>query len=65
MKFSVIDFPVSGESPHIYCTGGYNDWLCYSTETGPEIGHFGHLVRYIYVGISPRRVNRFLICFLI
>ena len=29
------------------------------------MGHFGHLVRYLYVGISPRRVNRFLICFLI
>ena len=24
--------------------------------------HFGHLVRYIDVGISPRRVNWFLIC---
>ena len=36
---------------------------CYSTETGPEMGHFGHLVRYLDVGISPRRMNRFLICF--
>ena len=34
----------------------------YSRETGPEMGHFGHLVRYLDVGISPRRVNRFLIC---
>ena len=56
MKFSVLDSPVSGESPHIYFTGGYNEWLCYSTETGPESGHFGHLVRYLNVGISPRRV---------
>ena len=37
----------------------------YSTETGPERGHFGHLVRIVYFEISPRRVNRFLICFLI
>ena len=29
------------------------------------MGHFGHLVRYLYVGISPRRVNRFSICLLI
>ena len=31
----------------------------------PKMGHFGHLVRYLYVGISPRRVNRFSICLLI
>ena len=37
----------------------------YRPETGPEIGHFDHLVRYIDVGISPRRVNRFSICLLI
>ena len=65
MKFSVLYFPVRGESPHIYFTVGYNEWFCYSTETGPEMGHFGHLVRYIYVRISPPRVNRFLICLLI
>ena len=29
------------------------------------MGHFGHLVRYLYVGISPRRRNRFSICLLI
>ena len=29
------------------------------------MGHLGHLVRYLYVGISPRRVNQFLICLLI
>ena len=37
----------------------------YSRETGTEMGHFGHLVPYLDVGISPRRVNRFLICLLI
>ena len=37
----------------------------YRTETGAEIGHFDHLVRYLDVEISPRRVNRFLICLLI
>ena len=37
----------------------------YSTETGPEIGQFEHLVRYLDVEISPRRVNRFSICLLI
>ena len=29
------------------------------------LGRFCHLVRYLYVGISPRRVNRFLIYLLI
>ena len=37
----------------------------HSPETRPEKGHFGHLVLYLYVGISPRRVNRLLICFFI
>ena len=65
MKFSVLDSPVSGKSVHVYFTVGYNEAIGYSTETGTEIGHFGHLVRYLYVGISPRRVNRFMICLLI
>ena len=35
------------------------------SETWPVLVLLGHLVRYLYVGISPRRVNRFLICLLI
>ena len=34
----------------------------YNSKTGPT---FCHLVRYLYVEISPRRVNRFLIRLLI
>ena len=37
----------------------------YNRKTGPEMGQFGHLVRYLDVGISSRRMNRFLICLLI
>ena len=54
MKFSALESPVSGESLHVYFTVGYNEAVGYSTETGPQMGHFGHLVRYVYVGISPR-----------
>ena len=46
-----LDWSDNGDCRHIYFSGHF--------------GHFGHLVRYLDVGLSPRRVNRFLFCFLI
>ena len=51
LKFSVLDSCVSRECPNINFAGGYKSGyrvvIGYSTETGPEIGHFGHLVLYL------------------
>ena len=42
-----------------------SEMLVFSSETSVGAGQLWHLVRYLYDGISPCRVNRFLICLLI
>ena len=69
LRRSVLLFQIwgaSGESVSPYIIAAWcSKMLVFSSETSVGTGQFCHLVRYLYVEISPRRVNRFLICLLI